>query len=67
MQRPHRPSYGQLAKVGIILVWPHPLTLRCVSCGIEWQISKPPRGRRPNEYWKCTNGCNAQPRGLRQA
>ena len=56
--RPYRFTEGQLTKVGVEIVDPSSVLLKCMKCGQRWSPNPLRGGRRPPGYWKCPNGCN---------
>jgi hypothetical protein len=56
--RPLQAIASELVKVGIEVLDPYRLWLRCVKCGLTWQPKWPIGRRLPSGYWKCPGGCN---------
>lgn len=52
----NRPS---LERVGIELVDPSSVRLRCRDCGQLWSPNLGTGGQLPRGWWRCPNGCNA--------
>lgn len=61
--RPRNSSESELRKVGMEHVGcVGNALLRCMECGQVWSPNLlPDGGRLPKRYWRCPNGCNAEP------
>jgi len=60
LQHPNRFTDGELRTVGIEITDGDRIRLRCRSCGASWSPNLRTRGRMPNHYWWCLNGCNCK-------
>jgi len=58
--KPKGCTESELAKVGVELVDPNKLKLRCKKCGLLWSPKIVSGGRLPKGYWICSNGCNEE-------
>lgn len=55
----HDPRFRRkLRSVGVELIDPSHVWLRCVECGTRWSPNLRRRGRLPRRYWWCPRGCN---------
>lgn len=58
-ERPKRFSKPQLEKVGVEIVDPNRVRLKCKACKAMWNPNLLEGGRLPRHYWHCPNGCNS--------
>ena len=58
MIRPRRFSATELEKVGVEIINPERVMLKCKSCQQQWSPNILSGGRLPKGYWKCPNRCN---------
>lgn len=55
---PKRCSKPELEKVGVEIVNPNTMLLKCKACQQPWSPILRSGGRLPKGYWHCPNGCN---------
>jgi hypothetical protein len=56
--KPNRFNNSQMLKVGVEILDPKGILLKCVNCGQQWSPNLLAGGRLPKNYWHCPNNCN---------
>lgn len=60
-RHPRQFTESELKKVGVTIVNPTGIWLRCDECGGQWSPNLQSGGALPPGYWKCPHhGCNQQ-------